>query len=78
MWPPETEKINNPARFTLLLAPISRSYTESLPKVAGNVQTEPYVRNKLVMPKTLEKTFAYFTKWKEMWKGSNIAYEYHF
>ena len=78
VWPPETEKLINPKRFTLLLAPISRSYTESLPAVSRNAQTKPYERNKLVMPKTLEENFAYFTKWKEMWKGANLAYEYHF
>jgi len=78
VWPPETEKLMNPKRFTLLLAPISRSYTESLPAVSRNAQTKPYERNKLVMPKTLEENFAYFAKWKEMWKGANMAYEYHF
>jgi len=78
VWPPETEKLLNPKRFTLLLAPISRSYTESLPAVSRNAQTKPYERNKLVMPKTLEENFAYFAKWKEMWKGANMAYEYHF
>jgi hypothetical protein len=30
------------------------------------------------MPDSLEKNFAYFVKWKEMWKGANVAYEYHF
>ena len=78
VWPPETEKLINPARFTLLLAPISRSYVESLPQTMRQVETVPYERNKLEMPKTLEGNFAYFNKWKEMWKGANVAYEYHF
>ncbi|MBE6038894.1 MAG: DUF4838 domain-containing protein [Anaerofustis stercorihominis] len=78
VWPPETEKIINPARFTLLLAPISRRYTESVPEVSRKLETQPYVRNKLVLPKSLEENFAYFEKWKENWKGANVAYEYHF
>ena len=78
VWPPETEKLSNPERFTLLLAPISRSYTESVPEVSNEVETTPYVRNQLIMPDSLEKNFAYFAKWKENWKGANVAYEYHF
>ena len=78
VWPPETETLHNPNRFTLLLAPIFRSYTQSLPEKLGHPETTPYVRNRLVMPDSLEKNFAYFEKWKEIWKGPNVAYEYHF
>ncbi len=78
VWPPVTERLKHQERFTLLLAPISRSYTQSLPEVAGEAKTVPYQLNQMVMPDTLEKNFAYFAKWKEMWKGANVAYEYHF
>ena len=78
LWAPLTEKINNQSRFTMLLAPISRSYTESIPEDCEKSETIPYVRNQLVMPKTLAGCFAYFEQWKQMWKGANIAYEYHF
>jgi len=78
IWPPETEVIKNPARFSLLLAPISRSYTTSVPEVMEKLETQPYVRNKLTLPNSLALNFAYFDKWKENWKGANVAYEYHF
>ena len=78
IWAPETERIKNPDRFTILFAPISRKYTESLPKVMSKIDTTPYVRNKLKMPPTLEGNFSYFNKWREGFSGTSIAYEYHF
>ena len=77
-WPPVTEKINNPERFTLLLAPITRKYTMTLPEHGVKKKTVPYKRNQNVMPADLEEYFAYFLEWKKMWKGANLSYEYHF
>ena len=78
VWAPEKERLQNPERFTLLYAPISRKYTEALTGDATGGKTVPYVLNKSVMPKTPEDTFAYFNAWKDCWKGVNLAYEYHF
>lgn len=78
VWPPLTEAIKNQKRFTCLFAPISRSYTASLPETMPKIELTPFNLNKNVMPDTLEGSFAYFDKWKEMWKGPNVAYEYHF
>lgn len=78
VWAPLKERIRNPKRFTLLFAPISRSYTQPLTGDATGGVTKPYERNKCVMPKTPADTFAYFNVWKEQWKGANVAYEYHF
>ena len=78
LWPPEVEKIENPERFNLLMTLISRDYPEPTPEVFTNLDTMPYVRNRLETPKSQEKQFAYFKKWKEIWSGNNIAYEYHF
>ena len=77
-WPPETEKIINQDRFTLLLAPITRSYIMTLPEQGGKSNVVPYVRNKLTLPKDLEEYFAYLAEWKKMWHGACMSYEYHF
>ena len=77
-WPPETEKIINQDRFTMLLAPISRSYTMTLPEWGVKAKTVPYVRNKLTLPANLEEYFAYLAEWKKMWHGACMCYEYHF
>ncbi len=78
VWAPLEEKIKNQDRFSCLLAPISRSYTESLPKESGKVDLRPFDLNKNALPKNLEESFAYFDEWRKMWKGANLAYEYHF
>ena len=77
-WPPETEKIINQDRFTMLLAPISRDYTTTLPEWGVKKTTKPYVRNKLTLPADLEEYFAYLAEWKKMWHGACMCYEYHF
>ena len=77
-WAPITEKLINQDRFTMLLAPISRSYTMTLPEWGVKAETVPYVRNKLTLPKDLEEYFAYLADWKKMWHGSCMCYEYHF
>ncbi len=77
-WAPLTERIKNPNRFTLMIAPITRSYTSTLPEGKITSTTVPYERNKNVMPKTLDDYLAYFAEWKKAWSGKNICYEYHF
>ena len=79
-WAPEFEKIKNPDRFTIEFCPITRDYTETLPAVKSEGDlTTPYVRNQLIMPKTLEEFLAYRDQWiKSGWTGPWYAYEYHF
>ncbi len=78
VWAPLCERLENQARFTCLLAPISRSYTKSAELGGGGFELVPYKRNKNVLPKGLAESFAYFDEWKRMWHGSNLSYEYHF
>ena len=77
-WAPLTEKLENQERFTLLIAPISRSYMMTLPECGIKKQTVPYKRNQNALPSSLEEYFAHFVEWKKMWKGANLSYEYHF
>ena len=77
-WPPVTERIKNPKRFSILLAPISRSYLMTLPEDGITVKTRPFSLNKLQLPASLAEYFAYFAEWREFWHGSAFAYEYHF
>ena len=78
VWAPLEEKIKNKKRFTMLIAPISRTYSESVKKSSEKVGTVPYKRNENVLPATLGQYFEYYDEWKKMWDGSDICYEYHF
>ena len=77
-WAPEVERISNPDRFILMIAPITRRYDMTLPPEGIKAEIKPYERNKLKMPQSLEEFFAYFEDWKRTWKGANISFEYHF
>ncbi len=75
---PLEEKIKNPKRFTMLFAPIFRSFAYSMPDGRGKTEIKPYKRNDNKFPNDLASSFDYFDEWKKVWKGANVAYEYHF
>ncbi|MBQ4323341.1 MAG: DUF4838 domain-containing protein, partial [Clostridia bacterium] len=77
-WAPETEKILNEKRFTMLYAPITRKYTETYEVDADPSKLVPYCRNKLTLPQGMAENLAYLAEWKKMWKGECFCYEYYF
>ena len=79
-WAPETVRINNPERFSLLIAAISRNYGKS---VTPNIDTSqitltPFELNNSVIPKTVEEYITQGKKWQEMCRVQSFVYEYHF
>ena len=78
VWAPLAERIKNQKRFSMLLAPITRSYLETLPKERVEYTVRPYERNKNKLPGSLGESFAYFDEWKKFWCSGTLAYEYHF
>jgi len=77
-WPPETETINNPDRFTMLLGAISRKYTESVEASGKKFELTPYVRNKVTLPATVDEYVAYAKEWQNRCHTKSFVYEYHF
>lgn len=78
MFAPEREIIKNPKRFSLLYAPITRSYSSSFQEDTVLPPAQKYVRNKWERPGTAEANIALLKEWKKNWKGSAFSYEYHF
>lgn len=78
LWAPVQEKLKNQDRFTMLIAPITRKYTTSVPDGQLTFEPLPYQRNQNVMPSNLEEYLAYYLRWCENWKGDNVSFEYHF
>ena len=77
-WAPFTEKLDNPDRFLMMIAPIWRDYTKSETKADPSVKMRPYVKNQLVMAKSLEEFMLYVNEWKKIWKRDIFSFEYHF
>ncbi len=75
---PEEERIQNPDRFIFMLAPITRSYTKTLPFPVEEAKTVPYQRNKTVAPKTLSEFLAYSRDWRRGFAGEAFVFEYYF
>ena len=75
---PECEVIENQERFTLMLAPITRSFTHPIPTEIEDQPVPKYERNRITLPNKVEQYFLHLKEWKKTWRGSSIAYEYHF
>lgn len=79
LFAPSKEILVNPERFTLMFAPISRTFEKSYADV--NYQSdipEPkaYQRNKIALPNSLEENLAYLFSWQAMFKGDSFVYDY--
>ena len=77
-WAPETERLQSEKRFTLLFAPITRTYTQSYAVEADADAIQPNVRNHLVQPHGMPAALAYLEAWQKVFSGDCFVYEYHF
>ena len=78
LWAPVSEKIINQDRFSMLFAPISRTYSETFEKDADMDALKPFKLNKNRLPKGMSENLAYLKKLQEEWHGDSLVYEYHF
>ena len=83
LWVPLRERIQNPNRFLLMLAPITRTYRKSYVENGKSISKEtgithvPYVRNQLQLPKDAEETFRFLLDWQKQFPGDCFVFEYH-
>ncbi len=78
IFPPEFVKLNDPKRFTLLLAAITRKYTAPHDPNSEKVGLKPFVRNKVAMPTSVDEYVEYANAWRKWCSVSVMVYEYHF
>lgn len=77
LWAPEKAKIKNQDRFTLMFAPITRTYSEPLNKDAKGSML-PYTRNSLELPKSVGDSLAYLNAWQQQFSGDSFIFDYHY
>ncbi|MBR4873845.1 MAG: DUF4838 domain-containing protein, partial [Clostridia bacterium] len=77
-WPPQTEAIKNPKRFSLLVAPISRDYTFSAKEDVSDVTYPPYKRNENVLFPDVNQYIKVGKEWQDICGVRAFLYEYHF
>lgn len=77
LWPPVRARLNNPERFVLMFAPISRSF-ESSYELDGVPDRPPeYVRNRITLPRGIGENLSFLRAWREAFSGEGFAYDYH-
>ncbi|MBE6550833.1 MAG: DUF4838 domain-containing protein [Ruminococcaceae bacterium] len=80
LWAPEKNKIENPDRFVLMFAPITRTYTTAFADadMSENITLAPYVRNRLTMPRSVAENMARLSKWQnEQINKDSFDFDYH-
>ena len=78
MFAPRTVTIQNPQRFSLLYAPITRTYCASITPESRIPETPEYTRNQWATPRSAEENLAFLKDWQKIWPGPCFSYEYHF
>ncbi len=78
LWEPETERLNNPDRFILMFAPITRNYGQNYGDfLTYDGELPPYVRNRLQMPASLAQNIEHLRSWQSLFKGDSFDFDYH-
>lgn len=79
MWAPEHIKFENPDRFILMFAPITRTYGKAFTDYdkSEKIDLPPYVRNKLEFPKEVGKNIAMLKSWQKHFDGDSFDFDYH-
>ena len=79
LWEPKVERIQNPDRFVLMFAPITRTYSSPfLPDKAFEGELAPYKRNQNVMPKSVAENVERLKRWQAGFSGDSFDFDYHF
>ena len=77
LWKPIKNKIKNQDRFTLMFAPIGRSYSCSYDANAHG-EMKPFVLNDLEFPHGIGDTLEYLRDWQKDFSGDSFVFDYHF
>ncbi len=79
-WAPETVTVKNPDRFSLLLAAISRDYTEHVKMNldTSKIELKEFSLNKNKLPGSVNEYIAHAKRWQEKCKVKTFVYEYHY
>lgn len=78
LWEPEEERLQNPDRFILMFAPITRRYGQNYSDfIEYHEELPPYQRNQLIVPKSLDQNLEHLRHWQRIFGGDSFDYDYH-
>ena len=76
LWPPIREKLRNPNRFTLMFAPISRTFEESYPENTENKAIPEFKKNHISLPVNIEENLNFLFAWQKKFNEDSFVYDY--
>lgn len=76
LYPPVKEKLLHPEHFTLMFAPISRSFAISYPSNVTTVPLPTYRRNQMTLPTDIIENLSYLKEWQREFYGDSFVYDY--
>lgn len=76
LWAPVMEHLHNRERFTLMFAPISRTFKTSYPRTLTDLPIPEYHRNHITLPTTLEENLAFLSRWQSAFTGDSFVFDY--
>ncbi|MCQ2453508.1 MAG: DUF4838 domain-containing protein [Clostridia bacterium] len=77
LYPPKLTRFRHPERFTMMFAPISRTFESSYPEKVDDTRIVPWVRNHMHLPVGIDENLAFYRQWREVFKGDAFIYDYH-
>ena len=79
LWAPIKERLNNPDRFVLMFAPITRTYSSSMAssKPFDGVLAD-YNRNNNKMPSSVSENIAHLKNWQKDFECDSFDFDYHY
>ncbi len=79
LWEPIEEKINNPDRFVLMFAPITRTYSSDMVNCPPfEDELVDYNRNKNKMPSSVSENIARLANWQKKFNCDSFDFDYHY
>ncbi len=80
MWAPTEVKLNNPDRFSLLVAAITRDYTKSVEENldGSKLQLTEYALNNNKFPTDVNHYIVHAQNWMKHCGVNSLVYEYHY
>lgn len=80
LWEPQQVRLNNPDRFTLMFAPITRTYSTSIASADwfDEENLPPFTHNKLKFPESVGENLAWMRRWRKQFQGDGFDFDYHF
>ncbi len=76
LYAPLTARVQNPERFCMMFAPISRTFEAAYPRQCPRQPIRQLIRNHFRMPETVEENLAHYGSWKDVFPGDSFFYDY--